>query len=279
MNEENIPNFKRKKPVVSYYKNGNPTKSFEWVEKLTEINIIRTKNITPEFSEICVQNKHRIFLHIEISGLGGTVFEPNIDAVKTTFIGIRNLINMGFPEKQILVVVSPILNNDNGLKSLQLLLRVFTEFSVLRLRNIRFELMRFKTIPSKFSGGSEHIIKNTSIQKEKFTIANENIAKRPSTKTIKQYLFRTDDFHKQYSNLVKSYENIIHVDTGLEPLIGVRELREFGFQANSFMDINGVKTKIIPYEKENRYKPITNMISYQPSIRCINKCLLCQFRG
>jgi hypothetical protein len=273
---ENIT-FIKKKPVVSHYKSGNPTKTFEWVYKLTDINIIRTKNITPEFASICVANKNKIFLHVEISGLGATVFEPNIDAVKTTFIGLRNLIDLGFPPKQILVIVTPILNNDNGLKSLQLLLRVFTEFSMLRLRNIRFELLRFKSTPINYDKGTEHIIKPTK-RIDKFSIANTNISQRNSTKSIQQYLFRTEDFFKQYYQLIERYKNIIHVDTGLEPLIGIRELQEFGY-SNTFIDGKGNVSKIIIYENENRYKPMVNIISYKPSIRCVNKCLLCPNRG
>ena len=44
--------------------------------------------------------------------MGKTVFEPNIESVKFTFLQLKKLIDKGFPQKQILVVVNPILSND-----------------------------------------------------------------------------------------------------------------------------------------------------------------------
>jgi hypothetical protein len=265
------------KPIVSYYKSGNPTLKYDWVEKLTDINIIQTKTITDDFIRVCIKNSDKIFLHIVISGMGKSIFEPNIDSVKTTFLQIAKLITNGFPQNQILVVVSPILSNDNGLKSLELLLRVFTEFKVLRLRFVRFSLLQYKSInDGNKNFEPEHII-GKKIKPDKFVISNENILKRQSTKQVMRYLNKTEYFFKEYYKLLRKYENIISIDKGEEPLIGVRELLPFGFN-NSWKNPDGTLDKIIYYDNGNKYKPLVNIISSKNPIRCEKRCLLCYWK-
>ena len=46
-----------KKPIVSYYKNFDPTIDNTWQSKLTEINIINTKKLTIDFCNFILQNK------------------------------------------------------------------------------------------------------------------------------------------------------------------------------------------------------------------------------
>lgn len=268
------------KPVISYYKSGNPCSNFEWVTRLSDINIIQSKVITDDFINICLSNKNRIFLHIVISGMGKTIFEPNIPSVKQTFLQLTKLINSGFPQNQILVIVSPILSNDNGLKSLELLLRVFTEFKILRLRFVRFNLLQYKSVNDDFKKQNgyepEHIISKKSYI-EKFVVSNDNILKRPSTKKIMVYLNKTSNFFKDYYKLLRKYETIISIDKGEEPKIGVRELMPFGYN-NSWRNEDGTLDKLIHYENNNKYKPIVNIISSKNPVRCLNKCLLCEWK-
>lgn len=247
------------KPIISYWKSGDPTLKIDlWRDKLTDINVINTKRLTDEFVDICLKEKHRIYLHIVITGMGQTQFEPKISSVKGTFLQIKKLIDGGFPQKQILVVVNPILPNDNGLNALKLLLKLFTEYKILRLRNIRFNVLNY-----------------VQLENSKFTIANQNIAKRPSTKAVGQYLMRNESFWRDYYKLIESYSTIISVDKGEEPLIGIRELMAFGYKNEWFTD-SGEREKLIIYEKNSKYKPIVNLLSPKVHTRCANRCLLCQ---
>ena len=264
-----------KKPIVSYYKSGNPCLNFDWVKKLTEINIIQTKTLSDDFIKICLEHKNKIFLHVVISGMGKTIFEPNIDTVKVTFNQLSKLINMGFPVKQILVVVKPILSNDNGLKALELLLRVFTEYRILRLRFVRFNLLTYKTVEDN-NNENEHIIKK-SASKQKFVIGNENILQRQSTKSIMKYLNKNVTFYKDYYKLIKKYSPIISIDSNDEATIGVRELMCFGYN-NSWTNPDGTKEKIITYTNNSRFKPVLNIISNPKKIRCAMRCLLCEHK-
>lgn len=249
------------KPIVSYWKSGDPCLKIPvWRNKLTEINVFNTKRLSDEFIEICLQEKNRMFLHVNISGMGQTPFEPNIPSVKETFFQIRKLIISGFPQKQILVVVNPILSNDNGLKALKLLLRVLTEFKQLRLRNVRFKVLGYK-----------------SLENGKYIVGNENIASRKSTQMMGQYLTKSPTFFNDYYKLISDYESIITVDKGEESLIGIKELIAFGYK-NEWIDENGNRDKIIFYEKNNRHKPIVNLLSPTYPTRCVNRCLLCPWK-
>lgn len=252
------PVIVKPKKIVSYYKSGDPTRDFSWVSKLTDINVIRTKRITDEFIDVCIKNKHRIYLHIEISGMGQTMFEPNIPSVKQIRDQIIKLIKLGFPQTQILIIVSPILQNDNGLNALKLLMRIFTEFKPLYVRRMRFKLIQYREIDDKPG---------------KFTLSNNNILKRQSTKSIARYLFKNPSFFKDYYNLVNSYRGICSIDTGEEQLIGIRELMAFGLKNK-----NDDGTPIIEYMEGKRNKPIVNIISSKNPVRCTNRCLLCPYK-
>jgi len=274
----------KNKPIVSWYKSGNPTLQYDWVSKLTDINIVKTKSITDEFIKVCLENKNRLFLHVVISGMGKTTFEPNIDSVKVTFLQLSKLIKSGFPQNQILVIVSPILSNDNGLKALELLLRVFTEFKDLRLRFVRFQLLQYKSVNDDFKKKNhyepEHIISRKNYI-EKFIVANDNILKRPSTKNIMPYLNKISSFFKDYYKLLRKYENIISIDKGEEQLVGVRELIPFGYNNSwKYIDNDGNEKmdKIIHYENGNKHKPILNIISSKNPVRCQMRCLLCEWK-
>lgn len=272
----------KKKPIVSYYKNFDPTLSYEWINKLTEINIINTKVLNQEFCDIVLQNKNKIFLHVTISGMGKTPFEPNIPSVKTTFDYLKYLVNNGFPINQILIIINPILPNDNGLKALKLLLKVLTEYRELRLRWVRTNLLIYKTVADLYDSKFKQDKKNLKYYKEfggKYIISNNNILNRMSElKPVLPYLFKQDSFYKEYYKLLDQYRSIINIDAGDMGTISVRELQPFGYN-NIWTDENNIKTKIIDYEKNNKFKPIVNIISKGGSktIRCKNRCKLCPY--
>lgn len=258
-NGNNQTRIIRPKPIVSYWKAGDPCYKINvWYPKLTDINIIHTKQLTDEFVDVCLKEKHRIFLHVNITGMGKTPFEPNIPTVKTTFFQLKKLIDNGFPQKQILVIVNPILPNDNGLNALQLLLKLFTEFRPLRLRFIRFTVLSY-----------------TKTEGNNFIVGNKNIAVRKSTLGIMPYLIQTKDFWHKYYDLINKYSAIISVDKGDEALIGIRELMAFNLKNEWFNPTDNSREKIINYERGNKYKPILNLLSEKRAVRCKNRCLLC----
>lgn len=253
------------KPIITYWKYGDPTLKLDVLEKRIEktppnINIIRTRSLTNDFINFCLTYKSTIFLHVYISGLNGSVFEPNIQPVRIIFYNLKKLIDSGFPQSQILVVVDPIIPNDNGEKILGLILRCFTEFKELRLRFIRFQKLPY---------GLD--------AKNRENIKNENITKRQELKKVEQYIKKIDTFNSTYFKMIEKYRSIISIDSGDEALIGIRELRAFGLR-NEWIDENSTARKIIEYENGNKYKPIVVNISGS-AVRCRNRCILCPYHG
>lgn len=272
----------KQKPIVSYYKNFDPSLNYDWVNKLTEINIINTKKLNQELCDIFLTHKNKIFLHVNITGMGMTPFEPNIPSVKTMFDYLKYLVNNGFPINQILIVINPILSNDNGLKALKLLLKVLTEYKELRLRWVRTNLLLYKTISDLYNSNfkqDKKLLKFSNNFGGKYIISNTNILNRISElKPIINYLYKQESFYKEYYLLLEKYKSIINIDSGDMGIISVRELQPFGYN-NLWIDEFGNKSKIINYENNNKYKPQVNIISNGGSktIRCKNRCKLCPY--
>ena len=216
------------KPIISYFnrKGDNPTLSYEWVNNLSDINIIRTRFLDDKFIDVVNAYKSKLYLHIVISGFGQTPLEPESPTVKYMFFALDKLIKSGFPQNKILIIVDPIILNLNGLKALELLLKLFTEYNVLRLRIIRFELL------------SQNDYERYIINKYK---NDSNLLK----------LIQIDNrFYKEYYKLFNKFRDIIQIDDGKEQLIGVRELMQFGYGPL----MNG--QRLIEYKNFNRRLPI-----------------------
>jgi hypothetical protein len=252
------------KPIINYWKSSDPCLKLpllaQKIVSQNAINVIRTKRISNDLIHLCLSNINTFFLHVYITGLSKTPFEKNIPSVKETFYQIKKLIDGGFPQKQILVVVDPLIPNDNGLNVLKLLLRVFTEFKELRLRFIRIRMMSYRQLESN----------------GKYVPNNENLIRRQGIEEISRYLYKESSFIKDYYKLLDQYKSIISVDTD-EALIGIRELSAFGYR-NEWITPNGDKHKIIEYEGGNKYKPIVKIISGK-AVRCSNRCLICPYYG
>ena len=257
-----------KKPIISWWKSSDPCRKLNILAgRLTDITIIETKNLTDEFINFCISNKDRIYLHITINGMGGSMFEKNIMTVKTMFLQMRKLIGLGFSQNRILVIVKPILPNQNGLNALQLLLKVFTEFQPLRLRRVRFEILKYYKVTKESKFGPK--------LKDEYQIANRNISERHTTKLIKSYLVHAgSEFFREYYKLINSYNGIIHVEQASEPIIGFRELSSFGLK--SYWEPTG--EKMIEYDTKTK-QPKVLIISEKNAVRCGNACLLCEYRS
>jgi DNA repair photolyase len=246
------------RPIISWWKSSDPCRNLDKLQsKLTFLNIINTRNLTKDFIDFCVLNKSRVFLHINISGLNATMFEPKIPTVKEIFEKIKLLKDSGFPEKQILVIINPIIQNDNGIKALKLLVRLFTEFAYLRLKYVRFQLIQYDNTTVKFK--------------------NDNLNRRKELCQYQNYLKFSPTFKQQFNTVINQYRGILTIDNCVEPIIGFRELNAFGL-INEWTFKDGHKEKLIAYDGYNKFKPLVNLISPAFAFQCKNKCLLCPWK-
>jgi hypothetical protein len=194
---------------------------------------------------------------VVISGMGKTPFEPNTPTVRETFTMLKSLFDSGFPSRQVLVVVDPVIPNDNGLNSLKLLLRLFSEFPTLRLRFMRFRVLKY---------GEDNRINNYNIR-----------YRMKGYPALREYIVNVNSFNKSYRDIINKYRSIITVDSGEEPLLGSRELLTLGYK-NEWVEPDGTVSKVINYANGNKYDPIVNDLCQGKPVRCSTRCVLCPYR-
>ena len=99
--------------------NGDASMNYEWVDGIAKMDgsILITKKLTPKFQNLVIDNMHKpIILHVSCTGYGGSVLEPNLDPYPDTIMGIRSLLNRGFPADRIVLRVDPIIPTNKGIK-------------------------------------------------------------------------------------------------------------------------------------------------------------------
>jgi DNA repair photolyase len=77
--------------------------------------VLITKNVNDKFIKHVIDNKSKIILHATITGMGGSIIEPNVPKTEWSINQLKKLIDSGFPASQIVLRVDPIIPNDNGI--------------------------------------------------------------------------------------------------------------------------------------------------------------------
>lgn len=90
---------------------GDAGLDFSWVSKMDNINaaVLVTKNVNEKFSEEVLPFKDKVIVHCTCTGLGGTIYEPNVPKWQTQIDNIRDMVEMGFPAKQVVIRIDPII--------------------------------------------------------------------------------------------------------------------------------------------------------------------------
>lgn len=97
---------------------GDAGLDLSWKDKLDSVDaaVIITKNITDNFRNALLEAHradHKLILHATCTGLGGTVFEPNVPTYRTQINALRSVVDRGFPIEQIVLRVDPIFPDEN----------------------------------------------------------------------------------------------------------------------------------------------------------------------
>jgi len=116
----------------------------EWIGKINDMDAIIaiTKGLTPELAE-CLQRPHikeKTILHATITGYGGTVLEPSVPTLAESHARINELIRNGFPAKQIVLRIDPIIPTNKGLAHVERILRMFLDT---RITRVRFSFLQY----------------------------------------------------------------------------------------------------------------------------------------
>lgn len=95
---------------------------FAWYKKLesgyVDGAILITKNITPMFIQLvmqCYNTGKKLIIHSTCTGLGGTLFEPNVPYYTEQIDNLVKLHDAGFPLENCVLRIDPIIPTRNGL--------------------------------------------------------------------------------------------------------------------------------------------------------------------
>ena len=86
---------------------GDPAFVKGWDNRLLEANIIISKELTDDMIEKLVNNQSRIIFHHTVTGLGGTIYEPNVPSKVTQLNQAIKL--FGFPKSHYVLRIDPII--------------------------------------------------------------------------------------------------------------------------------------------------------------------------
>lgn len=96
---------------------GDAALDLSWSKKLDKVDgaILITKNVNEQFKEEVMKHKDKVIVHCTCTGLGGTVYEPNVPTWQKQISNICDLVSRGFPSKQVVIRIDPLLPTNNGM--------------------------------------------------------------------------------------------------------------------------------------------------------------------
>lgn len=105
--------------LIGATENGDPSLDYAWIKKMDMVDgtFIITKNLTTQLQNEIMNFKNKIFVHACCTGFGGTIVEPNLPNYEIQLNNVKNLIEKGFPAKQIIIRIDPIIPTEKGIQN------------------------------------------------------------------------------------------------------------------------------------------------------------------
>ncbi len=105
---------------------------FQWVKVLELDNsldcaVILTRCLNEEMVKPLLRFQHKIILGISVSGYAGTAIEPHTPSTDTVLQILSDLLDKGFPQKQVLLHIAPVIPTAKGLKRADEVFHAFSE--------------------------------------------------------------------------------------------------------------------------------------------------------
>lgn len=143
---------------------GDPSFDFSWVSKcMAAANgerdlqgaIILTKRLTPRVRESILKIHSAGFpliVHCNCTGNGSTIVEPNIPAPGVQIQALRDLIDAGFPAKNCVLRIDPIIPTKNGIGNAARVLNWADQLIGLKSLRVRFSVMDdYRHVKARFT--------------------------------------------------------------------------------------------------------------------------------
>lgn len=122
--------------LIGITERGDAGLHFEWVDELPilEMAVLITKSINDKFIENVLPFKDKAIIHIGCTGMGGSVYEPNVPSPEFTKSQVQKLISLGFPVEQLVLRIDPIIPTDEGIQNAVKVLDLFSDTGIKRVR-------------------------------------------------------------------------------------------------------------------------------------------------
>jgi DNA repair photolyase len=245
-----------KSQYIGITETSDPCFHLDLFDKLYNANIIITKNLSNKLIEKLVENKDKCILHITVTGMGGSKIEPFVPTPDRTLEQVKTLIEKGFPVKQIVLRVDPIIPTEKGVE---------TALSVLHLfQNVGIERLRVSFLDMYTHTKERFISNNIRLPYETFH-ADKNV--------------RKEAFNMIYENAINSGYNIVQT-------CGEPDFENTPCISQMDIDLLGLTDKIsLEGKKEQRAhcgcpSNKRQLITWEKSkIKCEHKCLYCYMKN
>jgi len=113
---------------------GDPSFNLELFDDLCAANIIVTKRLTDKLIDKLVEHKYKCILHISCTGMGGSKLEPLVPTKEETYSKFLKLKLSGFPVKQVVLRIDPIIPTAKGIATAMSVLKLFGNSGITRVR-------------------------------------------------------------------------------------------------------------------------------------------------
>lgn len=103
--------------MIGITERGDAGLDFSWVNQIPayDFAILITKNLNDKFIKHVLEYKNKLIVHATITGMGGTIIEPNVPKMEWSIAQLKKLIESGFPASQIVLRVDPIIPTESGI--------------------------------------------------------------------------------------------------------------------------------------------------------------------
>lgn len=109
---------------------------FDWINEMDFISfaVLITKSLNDKFIENVLKYKDKVIIHATVTGMGNTVYEPNVKDLYWSKKQLEKLIEKGFPKEQIVLRLDPIIPTKEGLNTAETVLNEYKSLGIKRCR-------------------------------------------------------------------------------------------------------------------------------------------------
>jgi len=138
-----------KNQQIGIVETGDAAFHLEIFDNLCAANIIITKRLTTKLIDKLIENKEKCILHLTVTGMGSSKLEPMVPTKEQSFKKFNELIEKGFPVKQVVLRIDPIIPTDKGIDTGISVIKLFKDSGITRIRYSSMDM--YKHVIDRFN--------------------------------------------------------------------------------------------------------------------------------